>query len=237
MFFGIYYDMAKYRIVNCKLVPKINFKKIILKITALLIAVSLLLFLYINLFVSPLVKKVAAAKAKSEIVNILESAIYQATLNNINYDDLVNIKFDSEGTVSLLEYAVLKVNQTAYQVSVLIQEKLNSKTNSYVSFPSGVLTGIPFLSQLGSSVAAKIEHIGNVTCRFHSEFTSSGINQTRHRIYLEYKTTLILLLPLISEEIILSNQLLVSEAVIVGKIPTTYLQTLDTGNMFDLVPN
>lgn len=55
-----------------------------------------------------------------------------------------------------------------------------------------------------------------------SEFTSQGINQTLHRVYLQVKCEVNILTPFdnISREI--TNQVLLMENVIVGNIPNTY---------------
>ena len=55
-----------------------------------------------------------------------------------------------------------------------------------------------------------------------SEFTSQGINQTLHRVYLLVMCEVIILTPFdnISREI--TNQVLLMENVIVGNIPNTY---------------
>ena len=55
-----------------------------------------------------------------------------------------------------------------------------------------------------------------------SEFTSQGINQTLHRVYLQVKCEVSILTPFenIKKDII--NQVLLAENVIVGKIPSTY---------------
>ena len=64
--------------------------------------------------------------------------------------------------------------------------------------------------------------MGNVETDLRSEFTSQGINQTLHRIYLQVKCKLEILTPFqdVSKEI--TNQVLLMENVIVGHIPDTY---------------
>ena len=55
-----------------------------------------------------------------------------------------------------------------------------------------------------------------------SEFTAQGINQTLHRVYLQVACEVSILTPYsnITEKI--SNQVLIAENVIVGRIPNTY---------------
>lgn len=64
--------------------------------------------------------------------------------------------------------------------------------------------------------------MGDVETDLRSEFTSQGINQTLHRVYLQVKCDVNILTPFdnISREI--TNQVLLMENIIVGNIPNTY---------------
>lgn len=55
-----------------------------------------------------------------------------------------------------------------------------------------------------------------------SEFESRGINQTIHRIYLDVKCKVSILTPFQDIEKEITNQVLLIENVIVGRIPETY---------------
>lgn len=74
----------------------------------------------------------------------------------------------------------------------------------------------------GPGIKITISSIGNVETDLRSEFIAQGINQTLHRIYLQVKCEVSILTPFedISREI--TNQVLLAESVIVGKIPNTY---------------
>lgn len=70
-----------------------------------------------------------------------------------------------------------------------------------------------------------------------SEFSAQGINQTLHRVYLQVICEVSILTPYnnITEKI--TNQVLIAENVIVGKIPNTYynLNGLDNSNAIDII--
>ena len=55
-----------------------------------------------------------------------------------------------------------------------------------------------------------------------SEFKSQGVNQTMHRLYLEVKCRVNILTPFKDIEKEITNQVLLLENVIVGRIPETY---------------
>ena len=64
-----------------------------------------------------------------------------------------------------------------------------------------------------------------------------GINQTIHRIYLQIDCRISILTPYNITEEKISNQVLIAENVIVGKIPEAYynLQGLNSDNALDVI--
>lgn len=101
----------------------------------------------------------------------------------------------------------------------------------------GSFTGFKLLAGKGHGVPIRISTVGNVETDLRSEFTAQGINQTLHRVYLQVVCEVSILTPYndITEKI--SNQVLIAENVIVGKIPNTYynLNGVDNSNAIDII--
>lgn len=91
-----------------------------------------------------------------------------------------------------------------------------------MKYQFGSFSGFKFLAGKGPSVKIKISSIGTVETNLKSEFTSKGINQTLHRVYLEVKCRVNILTPFQDIEKEITNQILLLENVIVGHIPNTY---------------
>lgn len=68
----------------------------------------------------------------------------------------------------------------------------------------------------------RISSIGSVETDLKSEFSSQGINQTLHRVFLDVKCKVAILTPFQNIEKEITNQVLLIENVIVGNIPDTY---------------
>lgn len=83
----------------------------------------------------------------------------------------------------------------------------------------------------------KVQMIGDMETDLRSEFTSAGINQTLHRIYLEIKCRVIILTPFETMEEVIANQVLIAEGVIVGDIPNAYynLNGITKDNAIDII--
>ena len=78
------------------------------------------------------------------------------------------------------------------------------------------------LSARGPGVKIRISSIGNIETNLNSEFTSQGINQTLHRIYVDISCNVKVLTPFKDIERKITNKVLLAENVIVGNIPDTY---------------
>ena len=70
-----------------------------------------------------------------------------------------------------------------------------------------------------------------------SEFTSQGINQTLHRVYLQVVCEVSILTPFENIKSSITNQVLLVENVIVGNTPNTYynLEGLTKENTIDII--
>ena len=97
--------------------------------------------------------------------------------------------------------------------------------------------GSKLFSGMGPKVNVKVQMVGDMETDLRSEFTSAGINQTLHRIYLEIKCRVIILTPLETMEEVIVNQVLIAEGVIVGDIPNAYynLNGITKDNAIDII--
>ena len=74
-------------------------------------------------------------------------------------------------------------------------------------------------------------------CRFVSEFEQAGINQTRHKIYLDVMTEVDIIIPTAESTVNTITQVLVAESILIGNVPDTYLFFgTGNGNLLDLIP-
>ena len=90
-----------------------------------------------------------------------------------------------------------------------------------IDVPVGWLTEKSIFYNLGPKINVKVEPIGNISINYESKFESAGINQTRHKIYLNISVTVRTIVPLHSQEIEVKCEVPVAETIVVGKIPQT----------------
>lgn len=78
---------------------------------------------------------------------------------------------------------------------------------------------------------------GTVETDLKSEFKDAGINQTLHRIYLEVRCNVNILTPYETITETITNQVLLTEGVIIGDIPDTYynLEGLNSDQLMEVI--
>ena len=83
----------------------------------------------------------------------------------------------------------------------------------------------------------KMSTIGNLDTDLRSEFSDAGINQTLHKIYLQVECQVVILTPFDTIEEKIANQVLLSEAVILGTTPSTYynFEGVDKENVLEVI--
>ena len=123
----------------------------------------------------------------------------------------------------MIKSNVMPINEIISDVAVRIQEELEKREDDIIQIPLGSVTGFKLLAGSGPNINIKIVPSGSVKTDLRSEFVAQGINQTLHRIYLQVDCQVTIVTPYdeISKEI--SNQVLLIENVIIGNIPSTYL--------------
>lgn len=137
----------------------------------------------------------------------------------------------------MIKSNIIPINEIISDVAVKIQNSINKRGSENIKISIGSFTGSKLLSGRGPGIPIKISSIGNVETDLRSEFSAQGINQTLHRVYLQVDCEVCILTPYntISEKV--SNQVILIENVIVGKIPNTYynLDGIDSSNVLDII--
>ena len=186
--------------------------------------------------ISPIFNALCEDKAKS-IATIISNNEATNVMKDHTYDELFTIEKDNDGNITMIKSNIIPINEIISDVAVKIQNSINKRGSENIKITIGSFTGSKLLSGRGPGIPIKISSIGNVETDLRSEFSAQGINQTLHRVYLQVDCEVCILTPYntISEKV--SNQVLLIENVIVGKIPSTYynLDGIDSSNVLDII--
>lgn len=183
--------------------------------------IAILTVVFMLRAINPIIDNLCMDKAKNLATKISNE---QATnvMNKYKYEDFVNVERDSNGNIVMIQTNAKNVNEVISDIPNKIVEELEKQAESYISIHLGSVFGNKLLTNLGPELKIKIENIGNVTTKLESEFSSQGINQTLHRIYLNLECEVTILTPYDSINEKIDNQVLIAESVIIGNIPSSY---------------
>ncbi|WP_026888375.1 sporulation protein YunB [Clostridium beijerinckii] len=173
--------------------------------------------------VMPSVTEIATIMAKSQTLDIINKKSVDILSQDFKYDEMVKIQKDNQGNIILIQADTVKLNYIAAELSTECNKELSDMKNATIKVPLGWMSDKSAFYNIGPKISVEIEPIGNISTSYESKFESAGINQTRHKIYLNVTAKIRLRLPLRNQDAEVSTQVPVSDTIIVGKIPNTTL--------------
>ena len=209
------------------------------------IAVALTIFLAAFIFctvyfrnnIVPTVMGSAVAEVRAICTNSVNLAVTTVVGGGLKYDDLFTVVKDSDGDVSMVQANSPEINLISREIANLAQANLDALGSQEISVPAGTFTGLALLMGMGPEVTISVIPIGSALCDFVSYFTSAGINQTLHKIYINVHAVISIVTPIDEPTITVTAEVLVVENLIVGDVPQFYFgNSVQNGGFMDLTP-
>ena len=122
------------------------------------------------------------------------------------------------------------INDTRNKIVRSVLSSLNSGQTHNVCLPIGALFSNQMLYAKGPKVSFRVIANNNFTSSIKGEIIDSGINQTLHRLYIDFYADVTISLPLKVVKIPFYTRYLLSEVLIVGEVPENYT---DINRTFD----
>lgn len=171
----------------------------------------------------PLVFSLAEARSASMASQVLYGALAEAMEDGVTYDDLMSVHMDDRGQVALLSANTMAMNRLADRAGQAALKRLGDMSSERVSVPLGAALGLTLLAGSGPEVPVSIVPIGSVATEFATEFEACGINQTRHKVYLQLTASIRIVIPTGAKTTNVSANMLVAESIIVGSVPEGFV--------------
>ena len=197
------------------------------------VIISLLLFFlvvssviaswYVDLRIRPVVRRWAEQRGVNIATRAINNAIQTIMVTGIDSSELVHFQNDQTGRIVGVSFEWGRINGIVSNLTNRIQSAINTTANEEIPVPLGQLTGIEVLAGLGPRIPVKIIPVGAVDTIPRIEFLEKGINQTFYRIYLDVRTTVRIVVPLVEKDIQINSAVPIVEQWIVGDVPQVYL--------------
>ena len=203
-----------------------NKNKKLYKLVILFLVLALFLSYY-NYFIIKQVYNFCTIKTRSICSEMVNQVVLDSLGDKQLYEELIYIEKNSSGDVVLITSNTNKINLINRSVAFNTQKNLNKTLKNGIKIPIFTFSGIGLLAGYGKEVNFKTLNTQSVTCDFLTDFNAVGINQTLHSLYLDVKCLIEFQMPFATDYIECKTKILITETVIIGKVPEIYLNGLD----------
>lgn len=181
-------------------------------------------FWVVESHLKPTLLAIAETKATLLATESINRVISERINQNVDSQKLVNVTLDSRGRVVLIQPNTIEFNKIAADITMRVQDILKEIGEEKIKIPMGQILGSQLLATVGPDITVTVIPIGTVLVKVIDKFEQAGINQTRHMIYLVATTQIKIVVPLVSKSVSVDTQVPISEYVVVGEVPSTYVQ-------------
>ncbi len=220
---------------GCKIVKRKRSKRKKLFVALLIIgAIIAAVCIFIKSNVNPMIVTISNERIRALTTDAVSSSVLDVMSENSSVEYL-KVSRDDKQNIKSVDMNTAAINDLAQKITLSAQKRINEIGNDGIKIPVGSLSGVTLFTGLGPDINIKIYLVGSTQTQIISMFTSAGINQTLHRLYINIAGSVAVAVPGLPSTIKTSTQVLMSEMIIVGEVPPTYLHSSTVGDMLDLV--
>ena len=195
-------------------------------------AVWLLLLAAVTAFLIPAIRffrtltGAMAVSNASDLIIRRVSDIVGEKMRAMDEDDRNFVRFekDDTGSITAIVTDTARVNVLASELLSAVVEA-SSAGDLNLRVPLGDLLGCSFALGKGPRIPVKITLLTSSRVNFKNVLSDAGINQTRHQLILVVRVDADVLLPWEIRSAQIVDEVLVSETVVVGRVPQTYMKS------------
>ncbi|WP_338597933.1 sporulation protein YunB [Clostridium baratii] len=203
-----------------------RYKSFIVIIIALFIVFNLLLTLF-DKKVMPSVLNISETMMRAEAIKTINTVSVEVFDEKASKKDIVKIERDKNNKINSISADTMLLNKLSSEIAIRCNERLEELGAKGIEVPLGWMTDKSVYYNLGPKITIEMEPLGNIESSYESVFESAGINQTRHKIYLNVKAKIKIIIPMYTKELEVDAQIPLSETIIVGEIPDAAIQLND----------
>lgn len=188
------------------------------------------MFLVINIIMvimdikmRPIIETVGGSALKNSLSNVLDGAVNDIVDQlGVKYDEMVDIQKNKSGQITAITLNSTYINAYKTEISDRCSDRLSRFDETSVPIPLGAIIGGSFFNGKGFCINVDATIYGFAVTDVESHFESAGINQTRHRIYLDVQASAHAYMGLCHLNETVDETIVLVETIIVGQVPQSY---------------
>lgn len=197
-----------------------------LRILLVLMMAAAVLFLMFRSRYREVIRDLAETQVKNTTSDLTNDAIAKQIANGvIQYDRIVYFEKDLDGRITALKTNMSEINRLKTDILNIINDEILALDTSDIGIPLGSLFLPELFSGKGPAIPVHILSIRNSDANFTSKFSQAGINQTLHQLTMVVSVDVAVLVLGQTSSFTVNSEVVVAETVIVGDVPSTFLQT------------
>lgn len=196
------------------------------RLILMILVLVFLAFLMLRSRYRGVIRDLAETQVKNTTSDLTNDAIAKQIAEGIiQYDRIVYFEKDLDGRITALKTNMSEVNRLKTDILNLINDEILALNTSDIGIPLGSLFLPELFSGKGPSIPVHILSIRNSDAAFSSRFSQAGINQTLHQLIMIVSVDVAVLVLGQTSSFSVTSEVVVAETVIVGDVPSTFLQT------------
>ena len=181
------------------------------------------IFFYLYFQVSSTFISLSEDKVYSTCFNLINNII-STKITEFGSENIIDYKYDNSGNIIAVNANVVTMNILNSKIAEEIILKLSNLENIYVEVPLGSFFSSNLFSAIGPSIPIKIIPLSTIHTEYNTEFTSTGINQTQHKIFIKINCEVEVLSALSKDTQNIFMEIPIAETIIIGGVPNTYVE-------------
>jgi sporulation protein YunB len=109
------------------------------------------------------------------------------------------------------------------ETTIRVQDALKAIRGEIIYIPLGQAIDSHLLANYGPRIPVRLVPIGRVNTNVIDVFESAGINQTRHKVYLDIHAEVTVVIPFVSSVIEVVTSVPLADNVYIGAVPDTVI--------------
>ncbi len=186
-------------------------------------------FALLEIKLKPSIMTLAKAKAQIAATEAVNRTLSEEISSQMRYEDMMIWKTDGNGNIVAIQPNTSEINRVAGLTTVKIQEALKDIPRDKVAIPLGYVFGNDLLASMGPWLSIAVLNVGTVNTSVYDMFESTGINQIRHRIYMDIEASMDVVIPSLRADVVVKTTMPIAEAIILGDVPQYYVN-IGSGN-------
>lgn len=200
----------------------------------IMITMSLVLTLFIINYFSIKANEILYPMAVSETRKVVTMLINSACDEKIINNNLYNIVKDDNDEIKMINYNSYEATKIINIITYNIEEKLRDFENGEINYygedkgiiaeiPFGVVFGNSLFNNFGPKIKLRLNLLGDIMSNIETEVKPYGINNAYVEVRINLTVTAKIILPFVTENVVISNVIPLSMNIVQGNVPEGYI--------------